>query len=1237
MQGNNDLRNATIDFLRERFNKDSGNEIDDVCSYARVTPALLRAPTRDRIPARLTEYFFDDNDPDRHLSDLLLAIFAVYSSHIPRNRAFLAQVGRYAIGLAQNKHPEAEKLWQTSYLLKEESEILREELDALLKAHVKEQLNSGAFPEAEALLEALLALAAPLPSISALLEEHPKRQHERAIMHHQQGGWDEAIKQLESLLKLYPNYKLASTSLAKLQKDAEAHSATQRLIDTAWAEQDWPTAEENLRYLAKERWANASEQLKLLSSCRIEVTRGNESMRKRDWADAEAAYGHALDLINTYDDARRGQLRARAHSAVDQAKWQQAESALTQLFEIGPDTFGEAELLVAVRTLRHGLARLQYQTVVDPQLRWNGPFPYQTLYDAGLEDITPDSSMRSIEGLRQQVEAATADAPLAIAWQFVHSVEHRLFVDAFLYPKMPTQEVVVFLEQELRTNGRLPLGGQIVERFSWQASLVFVVLEDRASAVKTLVDRQAAMPKESMLAHTLGLLLLADAEELAFSGRPAEAIIVWRQAIGQWAAALADDDYWAHWADKRVAHYDVGNHSVDKSQIERLIARIVKDLQRRIDDSHEPYSGDEEHARSFGLLRLELLAELEAACLLRSDLRSIVAALPALPYGGPALLQQLNVEPLLLDRLAPFSPGKANQNYVRDRPHEETLEQFRWLFSSLRLAAAAIREKQLTFALDLLGDQAPMPDEPVYNMLDKSARLARRDWVLLHIEAHILRPIERLRGGEPWDEGAQTLDWQTALDLAETLGRRTNTAAMIGRRVSRAAQELREALDDPPDDTILDRSIRSLLAANQLIGANDGLFTELLWQLDVRISSADADSDGERALATLDEVAQQARVLEKYSEYKNIVARIKKVRAAIRKRNDPDVALKQILDDIDYGIHLIDASLPNEPAQALNLLERCWNLAPADMRVHNALLRVMASVGQLLANNKRQDTLQTLLTAWLPRAQAAGFSPDQIGFLTHGGHVLHLLTTHGRHPEVVGGHIWLKLDSPYVGTQKMRLSFDGDDLIVWAELPPIEADEIVALGALLVLTIDTVFCRLCDMDGMGYGLVCRMPMHHLEDDTDWLHFLVSSLHGYVTFAPDKFLDQGALSQHINERRHWGRKNNPRAPLSQKAKRAIDQMFKNPGLGFENAYYYVRSDGIQLVVPYGLLPAEHARNRWLRKIIDLNARIGLSKIALDGANECVVCCYEDLYLNYESLRFAKDSLASALAILRRELT
>ena len=70
--------------------------------------------------------------------------------------------------------------------------------------------------------------------------------------------------------------------------------------------------------------------------------------------------------------------------------------------------------------------------IKDPELKWNGPFPYDVLAAAGL---TPHSTMREVKDASFVLMARDAMTPeVRAAWDELRLTPRRLLADFFLYP-----------------------------------------------------------------------------------------------------------------------------------------------------------------------------------------------------------------------------------------------------------------------------------------------------------------------------------------------------------------------------------------------------------------------------------------------------------------------------------------------------------------------------------------------------------------------------------------------------------------------------------------------------------------------------------------------------------------------------------------------------------------------------------------------------------------------------------
>jgi len=66
----------------------------------------------------------------------------------------------------------------------------------------------------------------------------------------------------------------------------------------------------------------------------------------------------------------------------------------------------------------------------DPDMTWDGEFPYDVLAPAG---ITPDSSRRQVLGAIKYFTQRQQGGNVQRAWKMLRISEERLFFDFFLY------------------------------------------------------------------------------------------------------------------------------------------------------------------------------------------------------------------------------------------------------------------------------------------------------------------------------------------------------------------------------------------------------------------------------------------------------------------------------------------------------------------------------------------------------------------------------------------------------------------------------------------------------------------------------------------------------------------------------------------------------------------------------------------------------------------------------------
>ena len=87
------------------------------------------------------------------------------------------------------------------------------------------------------------------------------------------------------------------------------------------------------------------------------------------------------------------------------------------------------------------MSEKQYRAFVDPELPWDGGFPYRVLERFG---IAPDSPADAVQDVSFEMSAADlADANVNLAWEQLRVPRRRLVVDFFCYelpPEAPQAE-----------------------------------------------------------------------------------------------------------------------------------------------------------------------------------------------------------------------------------------------------------------------------------------------------------------------------------------------------------------------------------------------------------------------------------------------------------------------------------------------------------------------------------------------------------------------------------------------------------------------------------------------------------------------------------------------------------------------------------------------------------------------------------------------------------------------------
>jgi tetratricopeptide (TPR) repeat protein len=1065
-----------------------------------------------------------------------------------------------------------------------EPEFLQRRLSPVLDQRARQLARDRQWDGARALLERL-APTLPSPTVlGPLLGEvrHPGELYSRANEHLEKGQWDKARKTFQELERQYPGYRDAAEHLEELSRWEDWYAEGCKL----WHNEQWDESAEIFGKLVREQpdYKGAGGKLQALSECERLAARGQRLMEDRQRLVAEQAWGEAertFEEINRriagYRDAPVCLLYVQALHAINDKEWGKAERRLEQIAAQKPGYADVDELLAMVRRLQKTIDQFAGGFLRDPWLRWTGSYPYDVFKEAALR-VTPASSMKEImeDASFDQMQKSGMSPDQREAWDVLRRVERRLFADAFLYPVEQVGTLIALLEDEVAHDFQLPSTRSLVERPPQQVFAVLLLWEERREAAAVLERQQGEGPHDARLAHQLGLLYLAWAEELEAQQQTEDAVYAWRQAIGQWAVVLTDGAYWHRWGNERATCY---GQQVLAHQLEALGPDLEEELLRRLSENADRHARAKRPAQAstYRQLQLELQAELVAVRLLR-ELGGIPTARHGRVFCGPRLLDPLE----LSDALARYVAQLTEEPSGMGAQVEAIVRRLRWYFSSLRTPAVLLEGPQPDpkRSLDLLRSVGRVERDLVYRDLRRRREVSEEDVWYLMAEAHLRMAEERITREGAWDMRATRAGWQAALDLArrwegeETVGETICTTAMaratsLGRdpqlhsdtsRMDRAIELLETAIDVTHKDPGLRLRLGDLLTARGIHKANHDDHAGAVQDLRRAFSimphnhhtrdqyavalaflamdtADDSQSEAKRMLARADRLVKEGMDdRPDYVKYRRTVELIANVRAAIEGQplpwmeGDPVAELDRVLGDVrgqgtrqdTVSSLLAQANLRRRHGDvvgALETLEQAWELAPEDQDLRDELVDVITERAAQLVTAGATDERQRLVESWRKRFTGRRSLPARLdGYLQWGPEVWHCLRQTGLKYRR-GGHqtVLLTYDSAVVGGLTVRLSVEGDAIFLAGSLPPVsEADEGVVLGNLLQCLSEVMFYGPGRVGYAGLAIVCRMPARYL--DPRWLKFLISGTYQYADVQPAFLKHAGQLRIHLRSRR-----------------------------------------------------------------------------------------------------------------------
>jgi outer membrane protein assembly factor BamD (BamD/ComL family) len=397
----------------------------------------------------------------------------------------------------------------------------------------------------------------------------------------------------------------------------------------------------------------------------------------------------------------------------------------------------------------------------------------------------------------------------------------------------------------------------------------------------------------------------------------------------------------------------------------------------------------------------------------------------------------------------------------------------------------------------------------------------------------------------------------------------------------------------------------------------------------ILVAQDTARRDRDAARRMLDQAAQlldEGRNLHPdYRRYANTFDQLQQARDEIEGRSpvgDPLDVLRRTLGptrDAPPSLHTqaVSQRERGDLSGALDLLERAWQQSPEDRMVQDELITVLSQQFERLETANASAERDQLLAAW---SQRMAGNPRLLQRLSFAGWLPRLQ----RDLQQVGfsfvpsaRELLLPFNADTLGTVMVRLTVEDDLLALTAPLTTETGDEELALSNLLQVTGDLMGYKVISTETANLALAVRVPLAGLRPPR--LECLARGLAHYADIQPSAVSRIEALRVHVNAARELNRITASSLGLATADWSSLHRVAQQRGWqleihGDEQAAltgpagttgksprpWLVQggsSDGLRLAADLGFLRSGRDRLDPLRRLLQLNAALGMGKLSL----------------------------------------
>ena len=458
-------------------------------------------------------------------------------------------------------------------------------------------------------------------------------------------------------------------------------------------------------------------------------------------------------------------------------------------------------------------------------------YPYDVLSEYGIHPGSSDQDMADVGYLPRDVSEV---------WRAMRNPRFRMKADFFLYQVADGRRLREF-QNYLAELESCPDKVEIQRRLQDDASLIPLLLNERAEARLLLEERQKADPANTRCAHHLALLSYADAQHYEEEGDEPRALEAWLLTIPNWIGVLSDNRYWESWRRQRQECY--GNRAVDYVGSE-ITEAVRSELEQHLATLFFEYA--DRYARELKTSRAQTHQDLSIRFTIeRQGAEALRAA------GGVNLNngQTLACGPMMLRRLdlcGPFTALVASLQSERDefsamgmveylmtdrmpRASIEVITRLRLYFSELAPAAALLSLNRPEQAIETMRALEQIPSDfseknPAYLMLNNGPEQWRKDAADLMIQAQLALSRRHITSTPPEFDAAAAI-WREALRE----GRQAGAESMAAKAISDMAMARVQALRHDSSRNRMERlheEVGVLKAAAAALRYSDGAVAE---------------------------------------------------------------------------------------------------------------------------------------------------------------------------------------------------------------------------------------------------------------------------------------------------------------------------------------------------------------------------------------------------------------------------